>query len=121
MSPCVHKIDESRFTINLGIDYFSTAALICVATAFGHEQAVHAKNFRGESEVFRTFLFLSAITRSICVVALLAYVGFSLSWTAAAVMFIASILVGGILAGVLASVFTKILGGEGQLVMSLVS
>lgn len=99
--------------------YLAAALLLCLATAFAHEQVVHAKNFRGESQTFRSLLFLSAIFKGFTSMTLVIYVGFTLSWLAAIGLFGASIVGGGVIAGVIAATAERIFGFSGQLLISI--
>lgn len=101
------------------MSYIIPFLLISIAGAFEHEQAVHAKNFRGESQSFCTTLWVSAWSCKICCLALLIFVGIKLSWLAAIVMFVAGFIVPGILAGLFGGVAGRIFGPMGQAYVSL--
>jgi hypothetical protein len=73
--------------------------LIAIGSAFEHEQALHAKNFRGESQAFCTALWISVYASWAARIAILVYIVLNLSWVAAIAMFIGGMLASGVIAG----------------------
>ena len=92
--------------------------LLTIGHAFEHEQALHAKNFRGESQTFCTILWISVYASWIARIAALAYIALNLSWVAAIAMFIGGILVTGLIAGLVSVVAVSAAGSIGQLYIS---
>ena len=92
--------------------------LLAIGNAFEHEQALHAKNFRGESQNFCTILWVSVYVSWVTRIAVLAYVALNLSWVAAIAMFVGGMLVSGVIAGLVSGVVGRITGPTGQLYIS---
>jgi ABC-type thiamin/hydroxymethylpyrimidine transport system permease subunit len=61
-------------------------------------QQLHIKNFRGESEAFRTILTLSALAGVITELVYLGYYGWTVSWSPPVILFIVRLVAIGILA-----------------------
>lgn len=83
--------------------YILTFFLIAIGNAFEHEQALHAKSFRGESQAFLATLWLSVYASWATRTAILVYIGLKLSWIAAIAMFIGGILASGVIAGLVSA------------------
>jgi len=90
------------------MSYVIPFLLLTIAGAFEHEQALNARDFHGESQLFCTFMWLSVWSCKICSYGLLFYIGFNLSWVAAGVMYAAGFVAPGVLAGVLAAMFNRL-------------
>lgn len=99
--------------------YILSFFLIAIGSAFGHEQALHAKNFRGESQAFCTALWISVYLSWAARIAILAYIALNLSWIAAIAIFIGGILASGIIAGLLSALSARTIGSMGQLYISV--
>ena len=92
--------------------------LLAIGNAFEHEQALHAKNFRGESQAFCTILWISVYASWIIRIAVLTYIAVNLSWVAAIAMFIGGMLISGAIAGLVSGVVGRAAGSIGQLYIS---
>ena len=99
--------------------YIFPFLLLAIGGAFEHEQALHAKNFRGSSQAFRTALWGSVFASWGVRIAILLYVGFKLSWIAALVMFAGGMLVSGVVAGLLSATLARAAGPMGQVYISV--
>lgn len=93
--------------------------LISLAEAFEHEQALHAKGFRGESELFCTILWLSVYACRISCYSLLIFIGIKISWLVAIGMFIGGFIIPGLLAGLIATTMARVFGAIGQAIVSM--
>lgn len=100
------------------MDYLLSFFLLSIGKSFAHEQALHAKNFRGESQAFCTILWLSVYASWATGIAVLAYIVLNLSWVAAVSMLIGGILVSGVIAGFISSIVGRATGPIGQLYIS---
>lgn len=89
------------------MEYLLSFFLLAVGKAFTHEQALHAKNFRGESQTFCTILWISVYASWVTSIAIFAYIVLNLSWVAALAMFIGGILVSGVIAGLISSIVSS--------------
>lgn len=103
------------------MDFAISAFFMALAASLGHEQGVHAKGFRGESQVFRLLLLMSSIVCQLGWVGVAAYVGATHSWLAAGALVLTTVVGGGILAGAIAALLARALPGFGQLVISAVA
>ena len=92
--------------------------LLAIGNAFEHEQALHAKSFRGESQAFCTILWISVYASWIIRIAVLTYIAVNLSWVAAIAMFIGGMLISGVIAGLVSGVVGRAAGSIGQLYIS---
>lgn len=92
--------------------------LLAIGSAFEHEQALHAKNFRGESQAFCTALWISVYASWATRIAILAYIALKLSWVAAIAMFIGGMLASGVIAGLVSGLVGLSAGSIGQLYIS---
>ena len=99
--------------------YLAPFLLIAIGSAFEHEQALHAKNFRGESQNFCTALWLSVYASWACRIAIFAFIGIKLSLAVAVAMFIGGIVARGVFAGLLSGLMCRIAGPSGQEFVSL--
>lgn len=100
------------------MDFLLPFILLSIGGAFEHEQAVHAKNFKGESQTFRTILWISVYTSWITRIAIVAYIALNLSWVAAIAIFTGRLLVSGLLAGIVSGVLRRAVGSIAQLYIS---
>lgn len=101
------------------MSYILTFFFIAFGHAFEHEQALHAKNFRGESQTFQTALWLSVYASWAVRVAILFFIGLKLSWLAAIAIFFGGMLTAGTIAGLLSAIAARFAGSIGQLYISL--
>ena len=100
------------------MEYLLSFFLLAIGKAFAHEQALHAKNFRGESQAFCTMLWISVYASWITSIAVLVYIVLNLSWVAALAMFVGGVLVSGVIAGLISSIVDRAIGQIGQLYIS---
>lgn len=100
------------------MEYLLSFFLLAIGKAFTHEQALHAKNFRGESQAFCTMLWISVYASWITSVAVLVYIVLNLSWVAALTIFVGGMLVSGVIAGLISSIVGRAIGQIGQLYIS---
>lgn len=98
--------------------YLLTFFLLAIGNAFEHEQALHAKNFRGESQAFCTILWFSVYASWVTRIAILVYIALNLSWIAAIAMFIGGMFFSGVIAGLVAGIIDRAVGSIGQLYIS---
>ena len=99
--------------------YFLPFFLLAIGHAFEHEQALHAKKFRGESQTFCTALWVSVYASWVARLVILVYIAFKLSWIAAIAMFIVGMPVSGVIAGLLSGLVGRAAGSIGQIYISL--
>jgi len=76
---------------------FGFYLLLCL---FVFYQQLHLKNFRGDSEAFRTALTLSALAGALTGLAYLVYYGWTVSWWPPVVFFVVGLLLIGIIGAV---------------------
>lgn len=100
------------------MEYLLSFFLLAIGKAFTHEQALHAKNFRGESQAFCTMLWISVYASWITSIAVLVYIVLNLSWVAALAIFVGGMLVSGVIAGLISSIVGRAIGQIGQLYIS---
>lgn len=90
---------------------WSSIGLYCVFSVFVFYQQLHAKNFRGGSQLFGLAIAISAFAGTLTGIVYLGYYGWNISWLPAFAAFVL-----GILSGLAGIVLEKIFGA---LVLSL--
>ena len=73
---------------------WSSIFLYCLFGIFVFYQQLHAKNYRGESQAFGLALAASAFAGTVTGLIYIGYYGWSISWWAAAVVFVLGIVAG---------------------------
>ncbi len=89
------------------MSYLLPFFLIAIGSAFEHEQALHAEQYRGESRAFRAALWISVYASWASRIALIIFIAWKLSWPAALAMFFGAMLVAGVIAGLISSIASR--------------
>lgn len=99
--------------------YIAFFVFYVVASAFRHEQALYARDFKGESHAFCMSIWASVYVNWAVSLFLLYLIGSAFSWVAAGSIYLLSALATGILAGIISATARRKFGDIGPMYVML--